>query len=184
MTRCILSLMDHESIIDPPLIYCWSHIGASLIQPVLTFLHETTVERSQSSIKIKILLPSVNIKFDMSVQFHPSSHIPSSGTSGIIIWYVTHSMFVNKSASGHFRYNKWHEEKRHWQFFQIWVWVGHIVYFKCCNLSDKHHRRNLSRFHIPSWLTLLSGWRNQVRLITITIRVFWSEPQILEYLIH
>jgi len=86
------------------------------VQPVLTF----SLERSQSSIQIKVLLPSVNIKFDVSMQFHPSPHIPSSGTSGTIIWYMTHFMFVNKSAAGHFHYHKWHEEKRHWQFFKIW----------------------------------------------------------------
>ena len=37
-------------------------------------------------------------------------------------------------------------------------------------------------FSIPSWLRLLSIWRNQVRLITKFICVFWSEPQIFTYL--
>ena len=50
---------------------------------------ETMLKRYQSSIVIKLLSLIVDVKFDVSILFHPCFHIPSSITSSTICLYVT-----------------------------------------------------------------------------------------------
>lgn len=63
----------------------------------------------------------------------------------------------------------------------VFVWIGYIVWYK----SFETIIAGTIFGRIPSRLLfILSGWRNQAKLDTIsTIWAFWSQTQILDYLL-
>ena len=62
---------------------------------------------------------------------------------------------------------------------QVVFWTGHIVHSKSCKTTAA---ASTNFFSIPSWLRLLSVWRNQVRLPTRTVLVSYVHfDQSLKY---
>ena len=89
--------------------------------------------------------------------------------------YTIITSVVNKSVAGH--QVLWRESPT--ANLQIVFWTGHIVHSKSCKTTAA---ASTNFFSIPSWLRLLSVWRNQVRLPTRPVLVSYVHfDQSLKY---